>query len=411
MSVKNGLEFGPLNCLLMLTHIDTASIPTILMVMLCLRCALGGAEKQYARIFEMLVAQGDCNHRLLINRSMLKLLQAAGILAHHDAYLIILDLPSMRWRWVAKVRYFAHFVDSCWAMWQCWLVIHTMRPQIVHTLLTGIYLSLPALLLHPRVRLVMSAYSYKFESARDRRLLGIGLGATTKRFAMGHSARVETLTSAIRDDLITRGIDPQKVTVAPSSFTDISLCQPVAAKQKEVVFVGRFVDIKNPLLLAHALPAVVQHHPDISICFLGAGPLEAQIRQVTRDLNVAQHVTIRFEPQPTRVLNQSSIFVSLQNDENYPSQSLLEAMACANAIVATDVGETWRLVDKTNGIRVSPTAEAVAAAIIALLDDPALPQRQEASRQRVLAQYSAENFYKHIVRLYCDAQANVPKHN
>ena len=62
---------------------DAAALPTVLMVMLCLRCTLGGAEKRYARFFELLVAQAGGHHRLLINRSMLTLLQAAGILTHH----------------------------------------------------------------------------------------------------------------------------------------------------------------------------------------------------------------------------------------------------------------------------------------------------------------------------------------
>jgi glycosyltransferase involved in cell wall biosynthesis len=371
------------------------------MIMICLRCALGGAEKRYARVFELLVAQQpNCGHKLLINRSMLNLLQAGGILTEHDAHLIILDPPSTRHRWLAKVRYLAQLVDACWYSGQCWLTIRSVGPQVVHSLLTGIYLSLPALLLHPHIRPVMSAYSYQFESYRDRRFLGVSLGATTKQFAMRRSAVVEALTSAIRDDLIARGLDPQKIVVAPGSFTDLSLCQPAAVKQKWIVFAGRFVEIKNPLLLAHAIPEVIQRHPDVHVWFLGDGPLEAQIRQISQELNVAAQVTIQFDPQPPRLLNQSSIFVSLQTEENYPSQSLLEAMACANAIVATDAGETWRLVDETNGIRVPPTAEAVAAALISLLDDPALPQRQAASRQRVLTQHTAERFFAYIADVY-----------
>jgi glycosyltransferase involved in cell wall biosynthesis len=384
-------------------NMSADSMPTVLMVMICLRCALGGAEKRYARVFEMFVAHNGCDHRLLINRSVLALLQAAGILTHHDAYLIILDPPSSRRKWLAAMRYVAYFVDSCWYVWQCWLAIGAIHPQIVHPLLTGIYLSLPGLLLHPQTRLVMSAYSYPFESSRDRHLFGIGLGATTKRFAMRLSKRIDALSATIRDDLVRRGIEAQKIQIAPGSFTDLTLCQPAPIKRKEVVFAARFVDVKNPLLFAHAIPILLRHHPDAHVWFLGNGPLETQIRQ---ELNVAQHVTIRFEPQPTRVLNHSSIFVSLQSQENYPSQSLLEAMACANAIVATDVGETWRLVDETNGMRVLPSAEAVAAAIVALLDNPELPRLQQASRQRVLAHHTAERFYEYINSVYNNALGN-----
>jgi glycosyltransferase involved in cell wall biosynthesis len=105
------------------------------------------------------------------------------------------------------------------------------------------------------------------------------------------------------------------------------------------------------------------------------------------------------------VLERSSIFVSLQEGENYPSQSLLEAMACGNAVIATDVGETWRLVDDANGKRVASDAGAVADAIIALLDDPLLARRQMTSRRRILAEHTPERFLTYIGRVYRQAAA------
>jgi glycosyltransferase involved in cell wall biosynthesis len=90
----------------------------------------------------------------------------------------------------------------------------------------------------------------------------------------------------------------------------------------------------------------------------------------------------------------------LQVLENYPSQSLLEAMACGNAVVATDVGETWRLVDDENGIRAPPRPDAIADAIVELLTNPDLPQLAFASRQRVLEEHTPGRFYDYITRVY-----------
>src|SRR5262245_50146614 len=98
---------GTLACVATRTLLDSMAanaVPTVLMIMICLRCALGGAEKRYARVFEMLVATGGCSHKLLINRSMLALLQAAGILTQHLDHLIVLDPPATRYPWLAKRR-------------------------------------------------------------------------------------------------------------------------------------------------------------------------------------------------------------------------------------------------------------------------------------------------------------------
>jgi len=382
-------------------------LPSVLMIMLCMRCGLGGAEKRYARLFEMLVAQPGARHKLLINRSMLNLLQAAGILLQHEPYLIVLEPPFRRYaqsrgaHWLSRLLHpVMWLLDALWYAWQCWRVIRRYKPKVVHPLLTGVYLSLPGLLLHPGVRHVMSAYSYQFESYRDKRILGISLGATIKRSVMRRCHAIDTLSLSIRDDLVRRRVDSAKIQVAPCSFTDFALCQPAPRKKKWVVFLGSFVEIKNPLLLAQAIPKVVAQSSDVHFFFLGEGHLQSRLEHLVQDLHIANYVTIRFDPNPTQVLNQSSIFVSLQAEENYPSQSLLEAMACRNAIVATDVGETWRLVDEANGSRVPPTVDAVADAITRLLKDPLLTQRGLVSRQRVLSEHTSERFFAYIANLY-----------
>jgi len=370
---------------------NALQFPTVLMIMLCRSCTLGGAEKRYARVFEALVREDpSSSHRLLISHSLLTLLQQAGVLKQCDDHLIILDPPT-------GPPALLHYVRACEQ------AIRTHRPDVIHPLLTGVYLSLPALLLHPRIPLLMSAYSYQFVSYRDQKILGVPVGATLKRLALRRAKTVDALTHSIRDDLIARGVAPHKIAVAPCSFTATADCRPASHKARWVVFLARFVDIKNPLLLARAIPLILEHEPEARFFFLGEGPLQPKLEALVERLGVADRVTVHFEPQPTRILNQSSIFVSLQSEENYPSQSLLEAMACGNAIVATDVGETRRLVDEQNGVRILPTPRALSDAVVALLNDPQLTNKQRTSRERVLTEHTPERFYAYISRLYKDA--------
>ena len=75
---------------------------------------------------------------------------------------------------------------------------------------------------------------------------------------------------------------------------------------------------------------------------------------------------------PYEVLAQTKIFLSLQKTNNYPSQSLLEAMASGCAIIATDVGETRRLLDETRSILIPYDAVYLKSAIEKLMNDQAL---------------------------------------
>lgn len=377
------------------------------MIMLCLRCTLGGAEKRYARVFEMLVSQSKTEHKLLINRELLSLLQRAGILVEHNESLIIIE--SRRhpvWKILTKVPLLPKVLTVLQYVWHCEQALREHRPTVVHPLLAGTLFSLPALIRHPHVRHVMSAYtSYTlpFASSIDKKVLGLNLRSVVRRWAMQHSDAIDALSTSIAEKLADHGIDRQKITVAPNSFTDISQCQPDSDKKRWVVFSGRLIESKQPNLLIQAAPQVLDEIPDVNFFVLGRGYLKAQLEADISRLDLSDEVTLRFVPQPTQILNQSSIFVSLQIRENYPSQSLLEAMACGNAIIATDVGETWRLVDEENGLRIPATKEALASAIVDLFKDPQLYQKQQASRQRVLSKHTPERFFAHITRVYQQA--------
>ncbi|PWS21862.1 hypothetical protein DKP78_21375, partial [Enterococcus faecium] len=73
-------------------------------------------------------------------------------------------------------------------------------------------------------------------------------------------------------------------------------------------------------------------------------PLHDVILARLRSLHLTDSVTVQPYADMSEIFSRSSIFVSLQRTENYPSQSLLEAMAARNAVVATRVGETAKLV-------------------------------------------------------------------
>jgi len=98
------------------------------------------------------------------------------------------------------------------------------------------------------------------------------------------------------------------------------------------------------------------------------------------------------------------VCVSLQRTDNYPSQALLEAMACGAAVVATDVGLTWKLVDETVGLRVEAKPGSVADAVIRLLDNPsqatAMGQR---GRERVMQHHSMDAYLDYLEGVYKSA--------
>ena len=227
--------------------------------------------------------------------------------------------------------------------------------RLFHLVLGGAYIALPLMLLRPDHRVVISVTNRSLAS-----LVGVSWALPLYRFALMRCACVDALTEGVRVDLLQRDIAGEKIAVPSGSAIDVEQYQPSQAKEPWVVFVGRLIEDKNPVLFLEAVPAIHRADPAARFFLLGDGPLRPQVERALDRLRLRGFVELGFRADLAPVLGKARVFVSLQRQDNYPSQSLLEAMACGAVPVATDVGLTWKLVDETTGIRVKPDPGPIA---------------------------------------------------
>ena len=240
-------------------------------------------------------------------------------------------------------------------------------------------------------------------------MVGSRFGRILYRKAWRRATILDALTESVRAMLHREGVDERQIRVPSGSCVDTERFRP-EEKQPWVVFSGRLIPEKNPLLFVEACALVREglkdQMPNFRIFILGAGPLEDEVRALvdqrglrpwTQQMGWMEHVET--------ILGRASVFVSLQRMDNYPSQALLEAMASCAAVVATDVGLTWKLVDDEVGRRVPGTPESIAQAIIKLLENPdhvaAMGRR---ARERVVSQHSLERYLDYIQEVYAAAK-------
>ena len=190
-----------------------------------------------------------------------------------------------------------------------------------------------------------------------------------------------------------------KCKVAPCSFTESRVPQAVVAKDIDVSLIARMIDCKGHGLLCKALAELTGSNCSGLVVYVcGSGPLESEIR---RDFAaITNHrVHIQYEQDPFRILLKSKVFVSLQDVDNYPSQSLLEAMACGCAIIATDVGLTRQLLSDDCAILIRPEPTALAEALRQVLTSPVLRATLGANARRVVTtQQTIERFADYFIR-------------
>ena len=115
---------------------------------------------------------------------------------------------------------------------------------------------------------------------------------------------------------------------------------PFQYKKNQVLFAHRLIERKNPLVALKAFSSLAKKysHWDFMIC--GRGPLENQIKKDVSEFNLDNLIFNGYELNMSARLKESKIFVSLIEPDNYPSQSVLEAMEAGCALLLSRTGQS-----------------------------------------------------------------------
>ena len=164
---------------------------------------------------------------------------------------------------------------------------------------------------------------------------------------------------------IPNGIDLSRFSAAAGNADGVAVIGTVAAMRAEKN-IGRLLDAFS--LLPDRLPA--------RLVIVGDGPMLPELRDRAEQLGIADRVSFTgHRDNPAETLATFDIFALSSDTEQMPI-SVLEAMASALPIAATEVGDVARMVCPANlEYVVDTTPQALANAVIGLLADPALRRR------------------------------------
>jgi glycosyltransferase involved in cell wall biosynthesis len=148
---------------------------------------------------------------------------------------------------------------------------------------------------------------------------------------------------------------------------------PYTSAGPNLIAVGRLSKEKRLHLLIEAIPHVRRVLPTAELTILGAGPLEAELKNQCRRLRLDQVIHwLGFQENPYAYLRAADLFVLVSRYEGLPN-SLLEALALGTPSLAVDSPSGIREIAET-GCRLtlipSGDAKALAAGVIRALEQP-----------------------------------------
>lgn len=172
-----------------------------------------------------------------------------------------------------------------------------------------------------------------------------------------------------------------------------------------LLYVGRFVPLKNLPMLVEAFGIVRRSREDAALVLVGEGALEGQIRDQVGRLGLAEAVTFLGHQPQSRLpaLYAAAEIVLLSSSFDNSPNCILEANACERPVVATRVGGVPRYVTEGENGLLAETgdAEGFALAILQLLDQDVQRHRMGlAGRERVLERHSWRKSAEKLVALY-----------
>lgn len=198
------------------------------------------------------------------------------------------------------------------------------------------------------------------------------------------------------------------VSVTPCPFTDKTIFYP-ERKIRQIVFLARLEKMKGGSLFVHAVALCAGQLREMGyeVVLAGNGSQYEPLKKLVREKGLEDCLKMPGYVSPETYLKKAEVFCSLQEIENYPSQSLIEAISCGCFIIATNVGNTAEIVKEGFGELVDSTPEAVSHAILAYINS----SEEEKEHFSVSAvefaekKFDAENSSRHYKMLFdklCD---------
>ena len=151
---------------------------------------------------------------------------------------------------------------------------------------------------------------------------------------------------------------------------------PGLAGNPLVLSIGRFEEYKGHHRVLRAMPALLKRAPDARLGLIGSGPYEQTLRDMARDLGVADRVTFRsFGPEERgamgRLVSQADVVCLLSAYEAHPV-AVMEALGTgAKALLADTSGLTeLGVAGLADTIDLEADPEAVAEAVLKVVAAP-----------------------------------------
>ncbi len=322
---------------------------------------------------------------------------------------------NVRPQFIPGLKRELNLFDDLKALSKIYNIIKIEQPDIVHTHTAkagtiGRCAVILYNLFHPRrikeVKLVHTFHGHVFRGYFNR--IKAAFFIFIERSLARFTHRIIAVSESVKSELTGLGICKEdKIEVINLGF-ELGKFLDIPFRQSDILnvgIVGRLTPIKNHRLFLEAAYIILKDNPSLKVKFkvIGDGELKKDLLQYSEKLGIAQSVDFRgWQRDLAEVYTDLDIVALTSVNEGTPV-SLIEAMASARAVVATDVGGVKDLLgQQERGIITRPQdPEAFSEGLLLLARDARLRENLGVSaRDFVRERFAKERLIKDMENLY-----------
>jgi glycosyltransferase involved in cell wall biosynthesis len=213
------------------------------------------------------------------------------------------------------------------------------------------------------------------------------------RAELGRVDRYVFVSDEIRAEAQELGLDPGRFVTIRNGVDLARFSGSRESSGPVVLYVGRLSEEKRPALLVRAFPRVLERVPEARLVLAGPGPLEGELKSLVAELGLEERVALLGARSDVPELHRRARVYALPSASEGSPNALLEALAAGTPVVATDIPGVREIARPEREALLVPRddPEALARAVVRLLEDPALAARLSAAgRERVAQEFDLE---------------------
>jgi glycosyltransferase involved in cell wall biosynthesis len=177
------------------------------------------------------------------------------------------------------------------------------------------------------------------------------------------------------------------------------------SEEYDIAFVGRLVDVKDPLRFIRVISKISKEFPDIKTVMVGDGILKKECCKYIKELGLEKNIHMKgFLNNPLPILNKSKLLLITSKTEGLP-MTLTEALSLGKPVLVTKISGIEEVIDTTCGLITDNDEEFINKIMILLRNKQIYLDMSGNAEKKAEKIFNMIDYKKKLIKVYTDANA------